>query len=244
MQVVDRCLAALVILSKEGDGLSVSELSEKLDLAPSSTHRVLASLKDNHFVVQDEESKKYRIGYKLFTLCAGISGNNSLLVTARPVMKALSKEIDKTIVLCVMEQDHIINVDCIERGDSSMYMVKTGRQMPLYSTSAGRVFSAYMNRDRVFRLYNRTERTASTPYTKTELDDLCRELDQIRTQGYALIDEELQLGIQGVACPVFDTNGKVTAALAFTCMKQPGGMESDMIEKLKQAAQTISNEII
>ena len=87
-------------------------------------------------------------------------------------------------------------------------------------------------------------RTKTTPNTKTGLQELNAELDRIRAQGYSVIDEELQLGIQGVACPIFDINGEPAAALAFTSLKD--GNEEEMQERirlLKAYAEEISEAI-
>ncbi len=243
MQVIDRALEILTILSKETNGLSVSGIARKLSLPPSSIHRILASLKENNFIIQDEESRKYKIGYKLYTLCSNISQNNILVNLAKPIMEILANDIHMTVVLCVMEENHIMNVACIESDEHSMYMVKIGKQMPLYSTSAGRVFSAYMDRQTVKEIYENIELKPSTPYTKTEVQELFRELDSIREKGYALIDEELQMGIQGVASPIFDNNKKVIAALALTSMKQNRMITDEIIEKLKQSAEAITKAI-
>ena len=243
MQVIDRALEILTILSKETNGLSVSGIARKLSLPPSSIHRILASLKENNFIIQDEESRKYKIGYKLYTLCSNISQKNILVNLAKPIMEILANDIHMTVVLCVMEENHIMNVACIESDEHSMYMVKIGKQMPLYSTSAGRVFSAYMDRQTVKEIYENIELKPSTPYTKTEVQELFRELDSIREKGYALIDEELQMGIQGVASPIFDNNKKVIAALALTSMKQNRMITDEIIEKLKQSAEAITKAI-
>lgn len=244
MQLVDRVLRALEILSRHMDGMSISELSESLGIPPSSTHRVLASLRDNHFVIQDEETKKYRLGYKICGIAAGVARGDALLLESKMPMKRLSEEIDRNVVLCIMEQDSIVNIACSERNDSNMYMMKTGRRLPLYSTSAGRLFAAYMDREQALELLEHENRTQTTLYTKTEIKDLNMELDRIRKSGYALIDEELQLGIQGVACPVFDMNGEPAAALAFTTQKDgdEAGLES-RINRLKQYAEEISKAI-
>ncbi len=243
MQVIDRALEILTILSKETNGLSVSGLAKKLSLPPSSIHRILASLKENNFIIQDSESRKYKIGYKLYTLCSNMSKNNILVNLAKPIMQKLSEEIQMTVVLCVMEENHIINIACIESDEHSMYMVKIGKQMPLYSTSAGRVFSAYMDRCTVKEIYENMDLKPSTPYTKTKIQELLEELDHIREKGYALIDEELQMGIQGVASPIFDNNKKVAAALALTSMKQSRMITDEIIEKLKQSADSITKAI-
>lgn len=232
MQLVDRALSALEILSRHMDGISVSELSEELKIPASSTHRILSSLKANHFVLQDEDSKRYRLGYKICGIAAGVARENILSLTAGAPMKRLAEIIDRNVVLCIMEHGTVMNLACIERKDSNMYMVKIGYEMPLYSTSAGRVFAAYMDREQAISLLEKERRTKTTPYTKTDLEELNRELDRIYSSGYAMIDEELQMGIQGVACPIFDMKGQPAAALAFTTLKD--GDEAGLKEKIRQ----------
>lgn len=243
MQLVDRVLTAIEVLSREDNGLSVSELSEKLEIPASSTHRVLKSLQDNHFVMQDQETKKYRLSYKIFTLCAGMKESNSLVALARPFMRQLAEDIGKPVVLCVMSGDQIMNLDCIENSDASIYMVKTGKELPLYATSAGRVFAAFMDRRKAEEILKRTIRRQETPYTKTDLLELFRELETIRRQGYAVIDEELQVGIQGVSCPVIDSNGRVVAAIGMTTLKSENAIDEYLVDQLKCCASRVSKEI-
>ena len=231
MQLVDRALSALEVLSRNMDGLSVTELAEQLNIPASSTHRILTSLKGNHFVVQDAQTKKYRLGYKICGIAAGVVKGSALTQTAQTSMQKLAEKIDRNVVLCIMEHGVAMNIACSERGDSNMYMMKIGHVIPFYSTSAGRVFMAYMDRKQALEILEKETRTKTTPNTKTGLQELNAELDRIRAQGYSVIDEELQLGIQGVACPIFDINGEPAAALAFTSLKD--GNEEEMQERIR-----------
>ncbi|PYG90308.1 IclR family transcriptional regulator [Ruminiclostridium sufflavum DSM 19573] len=243
MQIIDRTLKALTFLSNEPTGLSVSELSTMLGIPASSTHRILTGLKENHFIIQDGDTKKYKVSYKLFTLCSQITKNSSLVSSAKSVMKKLAKKLDKTIVLCVMENSHIICIDYIENKDTSMYMVKIGYEMPLHVTSAGKVFSAFMDRKAAEQELSKTSMEAATPYTKTSLEELYRELDEIKKDGYAICDEELQLGIQGIACPIFDMNNNVVATISFAALKREHYITEKTISELKSSASEISRLI-
>ena len=236
MQLVDRVLKTIEILSREEFGMSVTDLSEALEIPVSSTHRVLKSLQDNHFVTQDPDTKKYRLSYKLYSICSGMKEQNSLVMLARPYMRRL--------VLCVMNGEKIINLECIENSNASVYMVRTGEELPLYSTSAGRVFAADMHPERARKILEKTPRYKTTPYTKTDIEELELELARIRTAGYAIIDEELQMGIQGVSCPIRDYRGKIVAALAATTVKSENSITMDLIDRLKQCAGEISGQII
>ena len=243
MQLVDRVLKTIEILSKEDAGMSVSELSEALEIPASSTHRVLKSLQDNHFVMQNADTKRYRLSYKIYSICSGMREQNSLIALARPYMRQLAKEIQNPVVLCVMNGEKIINLDCVENSNASIYMVQTGNELPLYSTSSGRVFAAYMRPEQAYDILQRSERKKETPHTKTEMAELMEELERIRRQGYAVIDEELQIGVQGISCPITDYRGNVIAAIATTTVKSEKSINMLLIERLKMYAKQISEQI-
>ena len=135
MQLIDRALNALEILSQNMNGMSVTDLAEQLGIPASSTHRILSSLKGNHFVVQDEHTKKYRLGYKICAIATGVVKGSALTQAAQMPMRRLAEKIDRNVVLCIMEHGAVMNVACSERGDSNMYMVKIGHEIPFYSTS-------------------------------------------------------------------------------------------------------------
>lgn len=242
MQLVERTLDVLLILSKESDGLSVSELAEKLNIPSSSTHRILVALKKKHFVMQSYETKKYRLGYMILTLSSNIIKENNLTIASKPFMKDLADKMNKTITLCVMEGDSVICLYYVESKDTSMFLVRTGFAMPPHATSAGKAIQAYMPIDQVQRIYlNNHDKLTS--HTKINLESFLKELEVVRLEGYAVSDEELQLGVQGVACPIFDYNRKVIGSVSFTALKADNCLTDDNIQLLKECAQRISNSI-
>lgn len=243
MQVIDRAIQILTILGGGSSGKSVAELARSLNIAPSSIHRVLISLKENNFIVQDMDTKKYKIGYKVISLCNGITKESSLMTAARPIMKELAKKINKTVILCVMENGHVVNIDSIENEDSFMYMVKLGKEIPMHATSAGKVFCAYINRDDAKKYLAKASLEKTTPYTKTDLDEICKELDSIKKHGYAICDEELQIGMQGISCPIFDSRHTIVGAISFTSIKKQQSINKDTIFRLQQSAAAISKII-
>lgn len=242
MQLVERTLDVLLALSKEPDGLSVTELAEKLNLPSSSTHRILASLKKNRFVMQSSETKKYRLGYMVLTLTNNMTKENNLTLAAKPYMKELADKLDMTITLCVMEDENIVCIYYVESKDTSMFYVRTGFAMPPHATSAGKAIQAYMPIEQVERIYfNNHEKITS--YTKTDFEHFVMELKEVREKGYAVSDEELQIGVQGVACPIFDYNRKPVASVAFTALKSDNPVTEKNIQLLKEYAQKISSSI-
>lgn len=242
MQLVERTLDVLLMLSKESDGLAVSELAEKLALPNSSTHRILTTLKKNHFVIQSSETKKYRLGYKVLTLSHNIIKEDNLSRTAKPFMKELADMINKTIALCVMEAESIICLDYVESKDTYRFMVRTGFAMPPHATSAGKVIQAYMPIEQIKHNFL-NDNTRLTNNTKTDLDLFLSELEVVRNNGYAVSDEELQVGVQGAACPIFDYNKKVIGSVSFTALKSDNALNEENIQLLKECAGKISRSI-
>lgn len=242
MQLVERTLDILLTLSKESDGLSVTELSQSLDIPSSSVHRILVTLKKNRFVMQSSETKRYRLGYKVLTLSNNIIKENSLTLTAKPFMKELAEKIGKTITLCVMEDENVVCLYYVESKDTSMFMVRTGVAMPPHATSAGKALQAYIPIDQVQRIYlNNHDKLTNN--TQTNLESFLMELEEVRMKGYAVSDEELQLGVQGVACPIFDYNGKAICSVAFTALKSDNCLTDENIQLLKECAKNISDSL-
>lgn len=104
-----------------------------------------------------------------------------------------------------MEGENVICLYYVESKDTSMFFVRTGFAMPPHATSAGKAIQAYMPLDQVQRIYlNNHDKLTS--HTKINIESFIKELEDVRIQGYAVSDEELQLGVQGVACPIFDYN--------------------------------------
>lgn len=243
MQLVERTLQALTILSKETNGLAVTELADKMGIPASSAHRLLTCLKDNAFVSQNMETKKYQIGYKLLTLCANISKENSFTRTARPYLQELAGQIAKTVTLCVLEGESVICLDYIESKDTMLFLVRTGFAMPAHATSAGKATQAFLPPGQVERIYYSNPIGQFTDKTKITFTDFLEELGQVREQGYAVCDEELQVGVQGVACPIFDYNHRVVGSVAFTAIKADNCVTEENIALLVQCAGQISRRL-
>lgn len=243
MQLIERTLQLLMVLSKKPNGLSVTELAKELEISASSTHRILSSLKKQHFVLQSSDSKRYRLGYKILTLTTNISIENNFSLAAKPYMVDLAHAIGKTVALCILDGDNIICLDFVESKDASMFMVRSGIAMPPHATSAGKAILAYHNIEQVKEIYLKNQNNQLTKNTKTNWNNFVEELEDVRLLGYAVSDEELQIGVQGIACPIFDYNRKVIASVSFTALKSDQSFTVENIKLLKQCARSISNSV-
>lgn len=243
MQIIDNALEILRILSNENEGLTVTEISTRLSIPKSSAHRLLKSLKDNKYVLQLEDNKKYVISYKLLSLTNNLTETKGLINTAKPFMKRLALMMNKTIALNVMEGESIVCIYYVESQDTPMFMIRRGYEMPLHATSAGKVFLASMGNLKVEELFNGNKHNKLTVNTITDLKSLMRDLNNVKKLGYATSDEELQVGVEGVACPIYDYNNDVVASVSFTTLKTDNFVSEENILLLKECAKKISNAL-
>src|SRR5690606_5809000 len=117
-----------------------------------------------------------------------------------------------------------------------------GSRLPAYCASMGRVLLAWLYEPEAQALLERTERKALTPFTKVEIRPLMAELSIIRGQGYAINDQELELGLRSIAVPIFNHKGLVAAALNIGV--PVAHLEaSDLVERLLPAMLRVQSDL-
>lgn len=243
MQLIDRTLETLILLSTEPDGLSVTQIAEKLDISSSSIHRILQSLKKHHFVLQSTETKRYRLGYKVLSLTTNITKKNNFTLAARPYLEKLAEETNETIALCILEGESVVCLDYVESKNTNKLMVNPGVAMPAHATSSGKAILAYRQVTDIKHVYMHNQDNQVTENTLNSYNDFIDELNKVREDGYAISDEELQIGVQGIACPIFDFNQKAIGSISITALKSDDVINDNNMELLKKYSSEITKSI-
>lgn len=243
MRSIDNAFEIITILSNEKEGLTLTEITERIDLPKSSVYRLLQSLKKNHIILQLDENKKYIIGYKLLSLSSNIANSKGIINSAKPYMNNLSKEIKKTISLNVMENEHILCIDFVESKDTPMFIIRKGYEMPIYPTSSGKVFLANMSEMEIKEIFNKNKIIKITKKTIDEKEDIYKDIEKVKNKGYAICDEELQIGVESIACPIFDYNGDVVASISVTTLKSDDFMNNKNISLISKCAKNITESL-
>lgn len=233
IRALDRGLLVLEALAEESD-LSLSEIARRVDLPPSTTGRVLETLRRRRFIIESSSSGLYRIGVRTFELGSSFLVQTQLHQIARPLMKALVEEVQETATLAVLEGREAIHVDQV----AGQYLVNKfngiGARTPLHSTSSGKVLLAWLPESKARELLGDAPLTQYTPNTLGDIDAVLDELARVRTRGYSMDNEERELGVRCVAAPVWDHNEEVIASLSLstTSTRLPQ-------ERIKALAQTL-----
>lgn len=214
VQSVDRALSILEVLADYNEGLGVTEISDKVGLHKSTVYRLLSTLSYKGYVSQDEENNRYTITMKLFELGNKKVENIDILTASKPYTKQLMKRVNETVHLVIMDGNEIVYIDKVE-ADNTIRMASTiGMRSPLYSTSVGKAILAQLPEDEVEKIWHSSKIQQLTQNTITELDDLKKELSKIRVQGYAVDNEENEIGIRCVGASIFNRHGEVEGAIS------------------------------
>lgn len=245
VQSVERALSILEVLSDYIEGLGVTELSEKVGLHKSTVYRLLSTLIHAGYVVQDMETNKYKITVKLFELGSKKIEGMDLLTASKPYTKRLMEKLNEVVHLVIMDETDIIYIDKVE-ADNPIRMASTiGKRSPLYCTATGRAMLAYLPEEEVIEIWEKSEIEKKTENTITDFNLFLNHLDQIRKQGYAVDNEEHELGVRCVGAPVFNRFGKVEGAISISgpSNRVTQDMVEDIAKEVIKCAELISKEI-
>ena len=213
VQSVDRALTILSYLADNG-GSGVTEVANALEIHKSTASRLLATLASHGFVTQ-EDGREYRLGVGVVRLAGAVTADSELIRLARPVCKRLSEAVQETVNLSILDGDEVINIDQVIGTASVVSVNWVGRRSPLNCTSTGKVLLAFASADERHRLFRKPLKRC-TQHSVLKFEVLEKQLRDIRSLGYSYTSEELELGMNAVAAPVFSFDSEVTAALSIS----------------------------
>lgn len=217
MQSLERALRVLDAFG--GRQLGVSEVAREHRLTKSTAFRLLSTLRQAGYLQQDDEPGRYRLGLRLLELGQTVADRLDLRRVARPAMAALSERGRGASYLAVLFDASLINIAQIESPDPVRLVIDDARLSRLpHTIGTGKVLMAQLADDERERLIERLEMVALTPHTLVDRDELRRELEKVRRQGYAVNDQEQVIGVRGVAAPIRDREGRVIAALSIAAL--------------------------
>jgi IclR family acetate operon transcriptional repressor len=211
LQSVNRALTALELVADAGE-LGVSELGRQLGVHKATASRLAAVLAERGLLERDPVSERYRIGFGLVRLAGAAMSGLDLVRLARPILETLAERSREASNLGVRSGDDVIYVDQIAGSRAIVTVSWVGRRTPMHCTSNGKVLLAWADeQDRERALAEPLE--SFTSHTVTDPAALRAELEAIRRRGYGQAIEELEDGLNAVAAPVRQADGRVIAAL-------------------------------
>jgi DNA-binding IclR family transcriptional regulator len=190
-----------------------SELGRRVGLSKSTVHRLAATLVEAGWLDRNPATDKFRLGLRLFELGSVVAAQLEVRQCALPLMEDLMQRVGETVHLAILEGDALVYVAKVESRHAIRLFSRVGQQGPIHATGVGKVLLAYAPPNVVQRVLA-GPLPAYTPRTLADPARLCSSLDAIRERGYAINQEESELGLVSVAAPIRDHAGEVVAALS------------------------------
>ena len=220
VQSVARSLEILEALASGGE-LGVVAIATRTGLRPSTVHRLLATLVARGYAVQSRPTGRYVLGYKLAELAGVLSDRSERLRTlARPHLAAIREATGESANLSVLAAPDSVYIDHVDGTRAVRMSARIGATVPAHAGAAGKAMLAFTGREAAAELLGGEPLPALTAHTITTLAALDAELETIRGRGYAIDDEEHELGVGCVAAPILDRHGGAVAALSVSAPTQ------------------------
>jgi DNA-binding IclR family transcriptional regulator len=242
---LERALTVLEALAQSRKGYSVSELSRRLAIPKSSVHLILRTLERRGYLQKQATGGRYRFGLKLISLSRAALDGVELREDARPALAALAHLTGLTVHLGVLERSEIVIIERIESASPIRVVSWIGRRMDLNSTAIGKALIAFLPDDEFEAQVRPSQLTRHNERTIASMAALRKELGRVRQLGYALCDEEDEVGVRCVGAPVVNARGLAVAAIsvAGTTMQIPPERVPDLGAQVRSAAAEISAKV-
>lgn len=185
--------------------MTIAQASQETGLSRAAVRRCLYTLVQLGYAVQDGQS--YMLRPKTLALGYAYLSSSSLVARAQPILEQLRDELHESCSMGVMEEDEVYYVARAESSRIISVALRAGSRLPLYATSMGRVLLSGLSRADREAYLRRTDLAQRTPRTITDRYELLALLDRVAEEGFAIVDQELELGLRSVAVPVLGRNG-------------------------------------
>ena len=233
------------ILIKEDRPVSIHELSESLNLYPSTVHRILDTLHYLGYIEQKKNTDEYQIGLKAVELGLVKLNQIDLIKEANPFLEALSEEMNENVYLGVLFQDQVIYEAKKEASRKISLITHVGTRALVHCTSLGKVLIANLPLNERKRILGNKPLPRLTKNTIVSRKDLEKEIEKVQRLGYAVDNEENEKEIRCVAAPIRNHKGKVIAAVSISgpYYRFTPDREKEMIKAIVETAKKISSRL-
>lgn len=245
VQTLDRTFDIIELLATSPNGMGVTEIGRKLGLHKSTVYRLIKALVQRGYLEKDQSTGAYRIGLKFVEISSLHIQQIELKTEAIPFMRHLSELTGQVTHLAIMDETEVVYIEKIDVIQSLRMYSQIGKRIPVYCSALGKVLLSGQNSDYQKRIMKKIKYTQHTKNTIREESQFINELEKTKQRGWAVDNEEHELGIRCIAAPIKDFTGKVIAALSITGSKNTIVPEKDQYysELVVEAADNISRRL-
>ncbi|AKN67307.1 helix-turn-helix domain-containing protein [Herbaspirillum seropedicae] len=241
MTSLARGLAVIRAFSDSRRSLTIAQISQKTGIPRAAVRRCLHTLKQLGYA--DSDVNNFSLRPKILTLGYSYLSSTPLTVSAQPYLNNISRTLGESCSLAVLDDHEVLYVARSAASRVMSVALNTGSRLPAYCTSLGRAMLAHLPEDQLKAYFDKVKLRALTEKTVVSQKRLRDILAGVRANGYAVIDEELEVGLRSIAVPVRGASGNVLAALnvgAQAARVSVAQMEEEILPVLLRGAQELS----
>ena len=201
IRAVERALDVLMCFSSQTPELTMTQISEMVEINKSTVHRLLATLEGKRFVERDAVTGVYRPGIRLLQMAFLTLEHNDLRRLASPFLHNLCDKFHENVNLSVLDGTDVTYLDVVESTQRVKLAAAPGQRLPAFCTASGKAILAFLPEDKVNDLLARSI-TRHTKNTLTSIDAILEDLRIARERGYATSEQEFEDGINAIAAPI------------------------------------------
>lgn len=244
VQVIDRAFQILEYLSQVGESKGPTEISAATGIHKSTVYRLLTSMCRGGYIERTDNGA-YHVGIKLVEIVSSHINNLELQTEARPYLNQLQAELGLIVHLGILDGLEVVYVEKMDINKNLRGYAQIGMRVPAYCSSLGKCLLSCLPGDELNQLLYHRKLEQYTPRTITTIPKLKEYLRLVRSQGWAMDNEEYVTGNRCIAAPVFDYRGDMIAAVSAS---GPTSLLTDqrvpqVVEQVKKTAAQISRSL-
>jgi IclR family KDG regulon transcriptional repressor len=242
---VQHALNILNLFDASHPELGNSEIANMLGMDPSTVAGLIYTLKHNNYLDQNPSNRKYRLGLKLAERAAVLLNQIDLRKIAAPFLEELRSWSGESTNLAIRDHQEVAYIERLFGSHPLGIRSEIGKRAPLHSTALGKAILAHLRPNDTQAILGEYQFIQVTPNTIIKIDEFIQELERVRKLGFALDDEENEIGGRCLAAPIQNDDGIAVAAISisFPIQRLPLEKVQEYGEKIKTSALEISSRI-
>jgi IclR family pca regulon transcriptional regulator len=244
LQGLERGLAVIRAFSADAPSLTLSEVARSVGITPATARRILLTLEELGYVRSD--SRRFSLTPRVLALGWAYLSSLDLGELAGPFMEELSAKTRESCSIATLDLPDIVYVARVPTSRIMTVALGVGARLPAYPTSMGRVLLADLADNELTSYLSTLQAESLTARTVTSADKLRETVSRARADGFALVDQELELGLRSIAAPIRNSRGRTIAALnvsAHASRSTPASLRADVLPHLQAAADQITTAL-
>ena len=236
VQSLTRGLSILECLAGTEGGLTLTDIGQRVELPPSTTHRLLATLQKMGYVYQADDLGLWYIGLQAFTVGSSFLANRDFATQSHAYMRRLMEQSGETANLAILDGTEAVFIDQVQCRETMRTIVKLGSRVPLHASGVGKAIFASLPDDQIDALLKVRGLPRITDNTITSPETMWASILVIRQRGWSFDDEEHALGTRCVAAPIYNEHAEVLGAIS---LAGPSSRLPD--ERIKHLGQLVAH---